>query len=186
MLYQETLRSTPDARTAARLKLKIPRCFLIEFVRMPRILLLMALWTGSASLAGAVRDGRSSERGDMDFQSLNQDATTTTSGDAWEICCACPGGEITYPPGSICPPTCTQRPEQGGCTVSETRKRVAPPLPPRSYVDVPKWICCVCPLEDKELTWPATSPCPEKCKKKGEGTRPGQEGYNQGDQICTV
>ncbi|CAE7940485.1 unnamed protein product [Symbiodinium necroappetens] len=160
---------------------------------MLRILLAAAaMWTGPASLAGAMRDDRSSGLDAMDYQSsLNQDATTTTTGDSSEICCVRQGGrEITYPPGSMCPSTCVQRPEPGGCTVMGTR--VVPPLPPSfgRSVDLPKYICCVCLLKEgsgkEEMTLPATSSCPQGCGKKGEGTRPGQAFHGQGDRPCQI
>ena len=160
-------------------------------VRMHRMLLLAAaLWTDPGSLAGASRGDRRIERDSLDYEStLSQDATTTTSGDASEICCACPDGERTYPPGSICPSRCTQRPEQGGCTVWGVRESIASPIHLMSPSQMPQWICCNCLIDGKgheERTLRGPGSCPKGCKKKGEGTRLGQPGHGKGDQACNV
>ena len=145
---------------------------------MHRMLLLAtALWTSPPSFVWAMRDA-------MKYES-------TLNEDEGEICCVCQEGEITYPAGSICPATCVQRPEQGGCSVeADPITIVRPTTTTTSHVIVSKVMCCVCPNFENggkdEVTLSRALMCPQGCIKKGEGTLPGERFHGQGDTYCTI
>ena len=98
---------------------------------------------------------------------VNEDGTTTTS----EICCVCQTGEITYPGGSVCPSTCVQRPEPGGCTLEESREYISPPRQPGIQTVIAKLMCCICARKEggtDEISLPRAAFCRKDVSRKAK------------------